>query len=670
MRRLKNSESLWRFLEIFALCGLLIAQPAFDLIAGSTRWIIAIQADWISVFTFTLIALILPPLAVWGAESLAFSILHRGRFERVRELLHSAILAGLIGLLVNSWLKPSGMPVRYRLLVSGFIAIAAFLARLRLTSARTFFRALAFTPLFYAVLFLLNPGTTALADAGAGHATPQQVKQAPKRIVVLAFDELPLSSLLDGQGQIDKVLFPAFSELANSSTWYRNSTTNADHTLRAFPALLSGKAPEEQQIHAPSARNFPLNLFSLLGASYKMNVHEAHEALCPVSVCTARNPYPSKHGLGALVALGALAAESNMTPISDNPPEIRAIVAPPSLDRATKFIQSIKPSNRRVLDYAHLMLPHQPWTYAGPSGVNTGFDVTEFSLWKSSVKAELGKQQHLLALQSADTILGDTIDRLKKIKAYDDALLVVTADHGIAFISGESSRTASPINYPSIVWTPLFIKAPRQLIHQVTDQPTESIDLLPTVLDYAGLPQRAALPGHSVRLVSPQSNPATVIVATGDNGGPGSNVRLDRTAGFNAVLASKNWPGESSDALRLYRVGPYGALVGEPAGVRTSPRSRSIKPKVVKSFNPRAKFQPLLLITGRVQNPNSQAVAISVNGIIGGLAPVDRSTPKGPGRISISMNPAAFRKGSNALQAYSVTGAVGAEVLTAIPFPQ
>jgi hypothetical protein len=404
-----------------------------------------------------------------------------------------------------------------------------------------------------------------------------------------------------------------------------------------------------------------------------MNVHEAHEALCPASVCTDRNPYPTQHGLPALKTLGVRAAESKIAPISDNPPVIRDIVSPPGLVRANEFLKTLKPSKSRVLDYGHIMLPHQPWRYSGPDGFDTGLTDAEYGLWKSPLKAKLGKQQHLLTLQTADTFLGNVIDQLKKTGIFNDALIIVTADHGIAFKSGESSRTPTNKNYPGIVWTPLFIKAPGQTIHQVTDQPVQSIDLLPTILDYTGLVRPHLRVGRSARNISPEPNQAIVVVAAGDDGGPGSNLRLNRVSGFNSVLTAKNWPGALEDDLRLYRVGRYGGLVGESVGA-TAPlpldTAPAIKTRLVTNFDPKAKSQPLLLIRGTVKNPNTRTVAVAVNGIIAGLSPVERSTPLNLGSIAISMNPHAFRKGRNVLRAYSVTGETGAEVLTAIPFPQ
>ena len=71
----------------------------------------------------------------------------------------------------------------------------------------------------------------------AGSPAPAAVKVgSPHRIVLLTFDELPTTSLLDGNGKIDADLYPNFAKLAAGSTWYRNDTTVAPFTDAAMAA--------------------------------------------------------------------------------------------------------------------------------------------------------------------------------------------------------------------------------------------------------------------------------------------------------------------------------------------------------------------------------------------------------------------------------------------------
>ena len=83
----------------------------------------------------------------------------------------------------------------------------------------------------------------------------------------------------------------------------------------------------------------------------------------------------------------------------------------------------------------------------------------------------LGNQRHILQLQAADRLLGDVLDGLEDEGRFDDAMIVVTADHGNAFISGEPERALAEGNMEQIMWTPLLIKEPAQTTPVVDDSP-------------------------------------------------------------------------------------------------------------------------------------------------------------------------------------------------------
>ena len=62
-------------------------------------------------------------------------------------------------------------------------------------------------------------------------------------IVMVVFDQLPLTSLLSESGGIDP-RYPNFAALADDATWFRNATTVAELTGWAMPALTSGSSPQ------------------------------------------------------------------------------------------------------------------------------------------------------------------------------------------------------------------------------------------------------------------------------------------------------------------------------------------------------------------------------------------------------------------------------------------
>ena len=109
-------------------------------------------------------------------------------------------------------------------------------------------------------------------------------------VVLLVFDELPLTSLMDERRLIDPVRYPNFARLAENAHWFRNATTVTDTTTQSVPAILTGRIPDG--IRIPTFEDYPNNLFTLLSDSYELRVFESSTRLCPPRLCgdTASTP--------------------------------------------------------------------------------------------------------------------------------------------------------------------------------------------------------------------------------------------------------------------------------------------------------------------------------------------------------------------------------------------
>lgn len=100
---------------------------------------------------------------------------------------------------------------------------------------------------------------------------------------------------------------------------------------------------------------------------------------------------------------------------------------------------------------------------------------------------------------------------LERLELGDDALVVVTADHGEEFRDhGRLGHRQSL--YAEVVRVPLIIALPgRRQGGQVFDEPVSIVDIFPTLLELSGLPRSQALPGVSLlqqgRLVAPPRRP-------------------------------------------------------------------------------------------------------------------------------------------------------------------
>ncbi len=214
----------------------------------------------------------------------------------------------------------------------------------------------------------------------------------------------------------------------------------------------------------------PHNLFTLLGGRYAMNVHESVTRLCPEHLCA-----PTRRALGVHPGLrGMLRDVASIwgdfaDPAHADTPVFGGLGAEDTqaMTTADRFLATLRPGGSRPrLDFLHVLLPHFPWhylptgqDYVALPGHTTGLHGQD---WPSDEIGALMRVRHLLQVQAADTFVGGVVARLRALGVYDDTLLVVTADHGVAFRGGAPIRGVTRATIPDIAWTPLLIKAPNQ----------------------------------------------------------------------------------------------------------------------------------------------------------------------------------------------------------------
>ena len=116
-----------------------------------------------------------------------------------------------------------------------------------------------------------------------------------------------------------------------------------------------------------------------------------------------------------------------------------------------------------------------------------------------------------------DHHLGRFFDLLRSYDLYDDALIVVTSDHGEEFL--EHGRMFHTQGYEECVKVPLLIKFPRNKFagRRVPNQ-VHLIDVMPTILDVIGLSSPEHAEGHSLLpVIEGQSHPESIVFAKGEN---------------------------------------------------------------------------------------------------------------------------------------------------------
>jgi hypothetical protein len=234
-----RGQELGRLAELSGLCGLAVALPTLGVLGGNPDVLFLEHLDVVDLVVLAVAAAVLPPLVLWG---LGWVVGLAG--PRSRRLAHLVSLAGLLtALAVQVGKQLTGLR-GLALAAAAVAAAAATLALYRFDWLPALLRMAAPAPLLAVGLFLLYSPASVLVlpdqSPAAGPAASSAADQHPP-IVVVAFDELPLNSLVDTSGRLDAVNYPNFAWLAARSTWYRNATGVTTWTRDAYPAMLSGR---------------------------------------------------------------------------------------------------------------------------------------------------------------------------------------------------------------------------------------------------------------------------------------------------------------------------------------------------------------------------------------------------------------------------------------------
>jgi len=261
-------------LHLLVLWSFAVAQPLFDLLGkngeffaarGSTRW---------DAIVFALVLLLVPPAVLLGIEC----IFGGG----IRWAVHGTFVAVLVALFVLQAIRGSGTPGWLLVLAAVAVGAAGAELYLRVPGARTALTVLAPAPLLFLGLFVFHSDVSRLSLSTETAKAAGERPRVP--VVLVAFDELPINSLLNGQGRIDAVRFPNFARLARGSNWFEHASTVAEGTSHAVPAILTGRFPRGGEF--PVYTDHRQNLFTLFGGAAKLHVSDQETHLCPPSLCS------------------------------------------------------------------------------------------------------------------------------------------------------------------------------------------------------------------------------------------------------------------------------------------------------------------------------------------------------------------------------------------------
>jgi hypothetical protein len=503
---------------------------------------------------------------------------------------------------------------------------------------------------------------------------------------VVVFDEFPLSSLLATNGEIDAVRYPNFARLASRGTWYSGATAVHDFTDQAVPSILTGRLPDDGLL--PTVGDHPDNLFTLLGESYRLEAQEPVSYLCPKRYCPRHRDRLARRmrELATDVEIAYLhkvlppSLAANLPDVSDrwsgfarerlvvarNDDEVLGVERGRSQeirqqfdDFLSRFSGPSRPAEGRqpALHFIHISLPHSPWRFL-PSGqeftpVRTS-DGEVGGVWADDPwLVNQAYQRHLLQIGYTDRLVGRLQRTLVRSGIYDDALVVLAADHGSSFVPGSSRRTISDKTFPDIARVPLFVKYPHQRQGRRDPRAARTTDILPTIADVLGVQLPWKVDGSS--LLAPPVPREDVVV--GGRGGPVSSASVSEVERRlrQAVLRKSETFGEGRRSL--YRIGTHQGLLGSKAPLPRSPGQTRIGLEdelLFENVDTTSWFTPAL-ISGSVREgaiaPGLE-LAVAVNGRIRALTRC--FSVRGVQRFRALVPPQSFQDGFNRVDVFLV----------------
>ena len=410
--------------------------------------------------------------------------------------------------------------------------------------------------------------SAALLGAGLGRglaSAPRSSGAALPNILVLVFDTLTARDLaLYGYHRGNS---PNLERFAQRATVYHRHYAAGNYTTPGTASLLTGVYPWTHRalhLHGTALPFFEThNLFALLGEVYHTFAYTHNpmayfllhqfragiDALTPMSdLCLAADTQADTlfgRDFGRayesellLFRNGAFPAGSLYFSLVDKLQRFRRQAALDQVNRETfprgvpNYLDEERPSflyftleqtidwlkaqlqtaPAPFLGYVHVLPPHGPYTtrHEFVDRFKDGWQPPQkpqscFS--EGYEDAELAEERRLYdeSIAYIDDQFGHLLDFMQESGLLDNTCLFVTSDHGELFERGIYTHI-TPVLYEPLVHIPLLVSRPGQEQRVDVSKLTSSVDLLPTLLEIAGLPRPDWLEGEALPKTEQQGN--------------------------------------------------------------------------------------------------------------------------------------------------------------------
>jgi len=261
-------------------------------------------------------------------------------------------------------------------------------------------------------------------------AAQPAVGPRPLAVFILVFDELDRDIIMTN-GRV-RPQWPNFARLAARSRVFADATANYGYTCASIGSLLTGRLFET----APPPNRYCLqylpgfateNLLSVLAERFTVRLYAQYLTYCFDAAFQCRGTAYRQ-------------VRAPYLPLLEHyvPDEVRAATGSerllgPSLHTYTvpvfeQFLSDVTGASRGTVSWVHVLMPHAPYVFDADGVIHA-------REYRESWRADPTEYRRALAayrrqVYFADRLLGRFLDRLEAVGLADDAIVIVTSDHG------------------------------------------------------------------------------------------------------------------------------------------------------------------------------------------------------------------------------------------------
>ena len=306
-----------------------------------------------------------------------------------------------------------------------------------------------------------------LASCTRRETATRVYKNAP--VIIISIDTLRADHLpAYGYKNVET---PNIDRFRRDATLFENAYSHVPLTLPSHISMLTGALPPDNGVR------------NNIGYPFDAARHETIPSLLH------KNGYATGAAISAYVLRGSTGIK-NAFEFYDDAVEVRGGEAQGELQRDGATTAAIaerwigEQGDRPFFFLLHLFEPHSPYTPPEP------------------YKSRYTSSPYDGEIATADAIVGQFIDDLKRKKIYDRAVIVLMSDHGEG-LNEHGEAEHGIFLYREELHVPLMLKLPdNDQSNRSVSQPVGLIDIFPTIAALTGITPPASLRGQSLLATS------------------------------------------------------------------------------------------------------------------------------------------------------------------------